>query len=368
MKKHFIILLVMAVCSDSISAATFDTPLLERMAGYLSLQRLDTLHEGVTNTYAYRNHPLTIRKNKWGEIEHIGLLLLPQTYREINPSPIYDFIERDLLARMITPDDTEDAFRQKWTKVYFSAGNAETSLRIDTTAQFSYEYVDLRAYKAAWEVGGKKILEMSFPMNYQMLIGGNALEIEDRFIRRLRRYQAHDVIQDITKELPNDGLEFTYTNSYYMSTMVRNDVYYTRDMEEEPWRLVNDTARATRTINNWMIASDSENEIPLEITFDKYGYEVDSLFTNYRTWQQFCMEEGCTPYFGIKNKYNGIYECSVFMVNKTGGYVHLLSINIPEETLKDPGNITATARMYAYIPLYNVRAKLLHNVEYEPIN
>jgi hypothetical protein len=228
--------------------------------------------------------------------------------------------------------------------------------------------VDLRAYKVAWEVGGKKILEMSFPMNYQMLIGGNALELEDRLVRRLRCYQAHDISQGIAKELPNVGLEFTYTNSYYMSTMVRNDVYYTRDMEEEPWRLVNDTARATRTINNWMIASDSENEIPLEITFDKYGYEVDSLFTNYRTWQQFCMEEGCTPYFGIKNKYNGIYECSVFMVNKTGGYVHLLSINIPEDTLKDPGNITATARMYAYIPLYNVRAKLLHNVEYEPIN
>ena len=344
MKKHFIILLVMVVCFDSVSAATFDTPLLERMAGYLSLQGLDTLHEGVTNTYAYRNHPLTIRKNKMGEIEHIGLLLLPQSYRDVNPSPVYDFVERDLLARMITPDDTEDAFRQKWAKVYFSAGNVETSLRIDTTAQFSYEYVDLRAYKAAWEVGGKKILEMSFPMNYQMLIGGNALELEDRLVRRLRCYQAHDISQGISKELPNVGLEFTYTNSYYMSTMVRNDVY-------------SPDIRHIKTVS-----------IPLEITFDKYGYEVDSLFTNYRTWQQFCMEEGCTPYFGIKNKYNGIYECSVFMVNKTGGYVHLLSINIPEETLKDPGNITATARMYAYIPLYNVRAKLLHNVEYEPIN
>ena len=116
-----------------------------------------------------------------------------------------------------------------------------------------------------------------------------------------------------------------------------------------------------------MVAPDSDNDLPLEIGLDKYGYEIDSLKTTYRAWQQFCMAEGCQPYYGLKSKRNGVYEGSVFMVNRTGGYVHLLSINIPEEALTDMKSVLATARMYAYIPFYNVSTKLLHNVEYEPI-
>lgn len=368
MLRRYIILLVIASCCNSMWATTFDTPLLERMAGYLSLNHLDTIPVGITNTYKYRGHPLTIRKNQWGEIEHIGLLLFPQGYRELQPLPIYDFIERDLLARLTTPQETEDAFRQKWARVHFNVGNAETALRIDTTTLFNSEYIDLKAYRASWETAGRKILEISFTMNYQMLIGCDALELEDRFARHLVRYQSQNLTSTLSSELPNKGTEYTFTNSYYMSPMVRNDIYYTRDNEREPWKLVNDTTRATKSISNLMVATDCDNEIPLEITLDKYGYEVDSLFTDYRTWQQFCIKEGCTPYYGLKGKSNGIYKSSVFMINKIGGYVHLLSIDIPENVLKDKKNVKATARMYAYIPLYNVKAKLLHNVEYEPVN
>lgn len=367
MHRFYIILMVIAACFCNMSATTFDTPFLERMAGYLSLQQLDSIPVGITNTYKYREHPLTIRKNQWGEIEHIGLLLFPQGYRELQPLPIYDFIERDLLARLTTPHGTEDAFRQKWSRVYFNRGNAETALKIDTTALFNSEYIDLRAYKVSWEVDGKKVLEISFTMNYQMLIGCDALELEDRFARHLARYQSHDVMRCTYKDFPEKGTEFTLTNSYYMSPMVRNDIYYTRKNEKGAWGLVNDTARATKTISNWMVAADSDNEIPLEITLDKYGYEVDSLFTDYRTWQQFCMEEGCTPYYGLKGKSDGMYNSSVFMINKIGGYVHLLSINIPEDALRGNKSVKATARMYAYIPLFNVKAKLLHNIEYEPV-
>lgn len=367
MTKRGIILLVIATCWTSMRAISFDTQRLERLAIYLSLQQLDTLPIGVTNTYSYKQHPLTIRKNQWGEIEHIGLLLFPQAYRKLKPMPIYDFLERYLLARMATPAGTEDAFRLQWARVHFNVGNPATALKIDTTAIFTPEYIDLRAYRVAWKKNGKTVLELSFTMDFQLLIGCDAVELEHRLIRHLSRYQPHSITTSLPDNLPTKGKEYTLTDSYYMSPMVRNDIYYTRKSEKKEWVLVNDAARPTKTINNWMVAPDSDNELTLEIGLDKYGYEVDSLQTTYRAWQHMCIDEGCHPYYGLKAKKEGMYEGSVFMVNQKGGYVHLLSINIPESALKDRSSAKSTARLYAYIPLYNVSAQLIHHVEYEPI-
>lgn len=366
MPKRGIILLMVAACWIGMRATSFDTQRLERLAGYLNLSQLDTLPVGVTNTYYYRQHPLTIRKNQWGEIEHIGLLLFPLTYRQQQPLPVYDFLERYLLARLATPVQTEDAVRMQWDKVHFGVGTAATALQIDTTAIFGYDYVDLHVYRVSWRVDDKKVLELSFTMDYQLMTGCDAVELELRFMRHLSRYLAKAPLA-ASYSLPQKGKEYTQADSYYMSPMVRNDVYYTRQSEKDPWQLVSDAARATKTINNWMVAADSDNELPLEMTVDRYGYEVDSIQTTYRAWQQLCMEEGCQPYYGLKSKKAGVYEGTVFMVNRTGGYVHLLSINIPESVLLDRRSAKSTARLYAYIPLYNVSAQLLHTVEYEPI-
>lgn len=367
MIKRWVVLLVVASCCYSMKATSFDTQRLERLAGYLNLQQLDTLPIGVTNTYSYKQHPLTIRKNQWGEVEHIGLLLFSQAYRQMRPLPVYDFLERYLLARLATLANTEDATKMQWDKVHFNVGTAATALKIDTLTMFGSEYVDLHAYRASWSVNDKKVLELSFDMNYQLMVGCDAVELEHRFMRHLSRYQPHAASSAVASQLPQEGTEYTWQDSYYMSPMVRNDIYYTRKSKKKSWQLVNDASRATKTINNWLVAPDGDNNLPLVLTIDRYGYETDSVQTTYRTWQQLCMDEGCQPYYGLKGKENGVYQGTVFMVNRTGGYVHLLSINIPESALQDDKQVLSTARLYAYIPLYNVSARLLHNVEYKPI-
>lgn len=347
-------------------AASFDTQQLERLAGYLKLQQLDTLPVGITNTYAYRNHPLTIRKNQWGEIEHIGLLLFSQGVRHNQPLPVYDFLERYLLSRMVTPVSSDDAVRMQWDKVHFGVGTPQTALRIDTLTGFGVDYADLHVYRVTWQSGEQKLLEVSFTMDYQLMAGADLVELEQRFMRQLRRNETRQP-SVVVRRLPERGTEYTLSDTYYMSPMVRNDLYFTRRSEQHDWQLVNDTARATRTICNWMVAPDSDKELPLELSIMKYGYEVETLDTNYRAWQQQCIDEGCSPYYGLKCKKDGQYQCSVFMVNRTGGYTHLLSINIPEAALTQNEGVTATAKFYAYIPLHNMSSQLLHNTEYEPV-
>lgn len=351
----------------SAPAATFTTQRLERMAGYLRLEQLDTLPEGTTQHYAYRYHPLNIRKNRWGEIEHIGLLLFPQELRRVTPSPLYDFLERYLLARNATPATSEDAVKMGWDKVHFTTGSAATALKLDTSVVFSEERIDLHVYRVSFYVKDKLMLEMSFDMDYQLLTGCDAVELEHNFIRNLGRYQAIADYPQPAVSLPADGTEYTLTGSYFMSPMVRNDIYYTRSSARQPWQLVSDAARPTKTLSNMMLAPGGNNQIPLVLTLDKYGYLTDSVTTDYRALQQFCMDEGCQPFYGLKGKKDDVYQSAVFMVNRKGGYLHLLSIDVPDSVVKGNRNVRGRVRFYAYIPLYNVNDKMLGVQEFEPV-
>lgn len=374
--RTLFLLTCLAVCLQA-AAGSFATQRLDRLAGYLSLQQLDGLPQGITGTYAYRQHPLVVRKNQWGEVEHIGLLLFAQAMRQANPSPIYDFLERYLLARMVTPASSEDGTKMQWDDVHFVVGTPQTALAIDTLTAFAEERVDLRVYRVTWSAtDGRPLLTVSFKMDYQLLTGCDAVELEHNFIRSLRRYQptaAKPVASGPTaavpppSALPSTGTEHTLVGSYFISPMVRNDLYFTRDKEQQPWTLVSGKARATKTIANWMLSAEADNELPMDLAVDKYGYLVDSLKTTYRAWQQLCMGEGCQPFYGLKGKQGATYQGSVFMVNRRGGYMHLLSVNIPDALFADGKAARMTARFYAYIPLYNVSGEMLKIQDFEPI-
>ena len=56
------------------------------------------------------------------------------------------------------------------------------------------------------------------------------------------------------------------------------------------------------------------------------------------------------------------------MVNETGGYLHLLSIDVPTKTIMYPEKYYAQARLYCYIPLHNISENVLNTGEFKKIN
>ena len=364
-----IIYILLWFSSSVLQAVLYDTQQLEKLAGMLNLRGLDSLPVGVSNDYTYSNHPLTVRKNEWGEIEHIGLLLFSRSLRESSPSLVYDFLERYLLLRLAVPANAEERVKLQGDHFSFSVGFLEVVLQIDTTTAFTEECIDLRSYRTAWLRGTNKLLEVTFDMDCQLMWGCDAVELENRMMRHLARFRPDGSGGRYADSpaLPVSGLEYTLSDSYYMSPMIRDDVYYTRREESQPWELVNSRKRPVQTIANWMVARDSENELPLRLVVDRYGYQADSLQMNYRAWQQWCVQEGCTPYFGVKAKRDDAYLGTVFMVNRRGGYLHLLRIDIPVSALTDMKSAVAAARCYAYIPLHNVDALLIRSSEYIPV-
>ncbi|MGN1264136.1 MAG: hypothetical protein ACI4TW_08855 [Prevotella sp.] len=358
---------MLALNVSETKAVSFANDRLKELAGYAGLQGLDALRPGVCNTYTYKQHPLTIRVNKWNEVEHIGLLLFPQQLRSINPMPLYDFLERYLLALQVTPKDSEYGTKISWDNVHFATGNALTSLQIDTTAEFSENHVDLHVYKVAWSKGGKKLLEISFPMDWQLLSGCNTIELEQNIFRNLRRYAAGKCPQT-SREYPKDQTAYTQSGNYFVSPMVRNDLYFSRPDTKSEWELTCSRQKPTQTLTNMMLSLEAKSNLTIDILLDKYGLRTERATIDYRTWLQYCIDEGCQPYFGLKGKKSEAYSGSVFMVNRLGGYVHLLSIDVPDEALDGKTPAKATARLYCYIPLHNVSDKVLNTNEFEPIN
>lgn len=367
LRRFFIMLsMVLAVGVNDTRAAVFASEKLERLAAYAGLQGLESLSPGVHNGYRYRQHPVTVRVNRWNEIEHIGLHLFTGELREINPLPVYDFLERYLLAVNAVPANTEYGMKMSLEKIHFAVGSARTALSIDTTAAFSESHVDLHVYKASWAVAGKTVLEMSFQMDYQLMTGLNAIELEQSLFRNLRRYTPRQHAGN-PAALPAEGTDYTLRGNYFVSHAIRNDLYYRRRSERDGWALVSGRQAGTRALSNMMLLPDAGNGLTVKLKLDKYGLRTDSATVRYGAFWQLCADEGCTPYFGLKSKAGDTYRCTVFMVNRIGGYLHLLSVDIPDKALDNPAGYVAGARIYCYIPLHNVSDKILNVTEFEPI-
>jgi len=367
MRRILSILTGLLLAGSSLAGTTgFAKQRLREMSQYLHLAQLDTLHIGENGGYSYRGRPLVVRINEWEEVEHIGLKLFDSSLRQLYPSPVYDFLERHLLERMAVPVNSESGIRLFWEKVFFNVGSPETALRLDSTATFTDNHLDLKLYRVAWAVNGEVVLEMSFDMDWQLISGCNEIELEQIFIRSLSRVKEckHSWPRPMT--FPGEGDEFVSNGSFFITPLVENNLYYTKESGE--WKLVRSSEHITQSVSNIALTGDMDEATALHLSIDRYGYKRDTLTTAYWKFMQFCIDEGCVPYFGIKerDRKSEAYSGTLFLVNHRGGYLHMLSMNIPLSIVDEPLSDAIKGRLYTYIPLFNVSDKFINPQNYKP--
>ena len=336
----------------SVCAANFATKRLQSIAQCLSLPGIEQLNNQTSYDYQYRGKKLVVRANRYGEIDHIGLALFPKELVELSPSPVYDFLERDLLERQLPNLDGEIRHKLSSEHLTFVVGNANTPSTFKGNELFSEERVDLKRYRVTWTRGGRELLKISFDMDIEMLTGCNAIELEQQFLRRLKRHQEIATASDIDI-FPESGNAYVAKGDSFLIGEMRNDLYFERDAQG--WSLSSKADVPSKTVPNMMLSTQFKGNPTLELTIDKYGYETDKAVVPYKNLLNMTIEDGCTPYFGIKErKADGSYTGTVMLVNRSGGYVHMLSVVIPAATIANEGNGTISGRLYVYIPMHNV--------------
>lgn len=347
-KVAIIVLLLMDIMS--VSAANFATKRLQNIAQCLALSGLEQLDNQTSYDYRYRQQKLVVRANRYGEIEHIGLALFPEDL--VRQSPVYDFLERDLLERQLPNLDGELQHKLKNEHLTFVTGSVNSVLSFNGSEQFAEERIDLKQYRVTWTREGREVLKISFDMDIEMLSGCNAIELEEQFLRRLKRHRPV-VSPDEIASFPSFGDTFVVRGDSFLIREMRNDLYFERN--DSGWHLCDNPEATSKMLPNLMLSTQFEANPVLDLTMDQYGYGTEKATVSYKNLFDMAIEDGCTPYFGIKERReDGSYTGVLMLVNRRGGYAHMLSAAIPAKTISNRGAGSLSGRLYVYIPLHNV--------------
>lgn len=358
-----IILLITSVCSPLWGATGFSTVRLQAMASLLSL-RVDTLSSGEHTHFFYKSHPLTVRVNGWGEVEHIGLKLFNTNIKETKLSKVYDFLERHLLEMNLYKGTDQD-IRLKLEHVEFKTGKPETAFLLDGTETFRVTYEIYREYHVEWLKGEKSLLSIRFDMDYQLLSGCDITELEQNYLKEIQRFHVDNTTFVLPDSFPKEGDYYIKEGSSFISDLIRNDLYFHRTNNE--WELISGSSTPQKSIANILLTGWENGDYNLTFTLDMYGYKEKQDTVRFIDWHQLCIEEGCTPYFGIKGKTDSIYTGTLFMVNERYGFVHMLSVSFPISTLNESKGYII-GRLLAYIPLHNVTDSFFNNSDYKNVD
>ena len=354
MKKTILVILLLSLVGIMpANAISFSTSRLESIAKSLRLNSLDTLTIGSHYHYKYQGHDLNVRVNQYGEVEHIGLLLFPQGCRTEQTMVLYDFLERTLLERLMPNLDGGLKFKLQNENLLFLRGSARTAMHLDTTAinGFSFNRIDFKNYEVCWKKGENELLKIQFGMDYQTLSGCDAIELDARFMQRLKRFKPHDYKKK-TWAFPEHSDVYVAAGDTFLIREFRNDLYYERTNGE--WHLADSTSTQGKILRNMMLSLESDAQSLLTVSLDQHSDVKDVLTLPYKYWLQMCLDEGCTPFFGIKRKGLDKYEGTVLMTHPGAGYVHLMSVEIPVSTLENGGNGPIRGYLFVYIPMHNV--------------
>lgn len=361
-KIHCLIfLLITFVYSPLWGTTNFTTARLKVMASLLSLSGIDTLSSGEHTHFLYKSHPFTIRVNGWGEVEHIGLKLFNTNMKETKLSKVYDFLERHLLE-MDLYKGTDQDIRLNLEHVEFETGKPETAFLLDGTETFRISYETYQKYHVEWLKGEKSLLSIRFNMDYQLLTGCDIVELEQNYLKEIRRFHVNNTTSALHISFPKEGEYFIKEEGSFITDVIRNDLYFRKTGNE--WKLVSDPSTPSKSIANILLSGWEKGDYNLAFTLDMYGYREEEDTVRLNDWHQLCVQEGCTPYFGIKSKTDSIYTGTLFMVNKHYGFLHMLSVSFPVSTLKE-GKGCIMGRLYAYIKLHNVTDSFFNNSNYK---
>ena len=352
-KRMVSVSIFLLICNPTTWAAKgFATHRLQQLAVLLPGVPFDGLSQGVHNDYTHLGHPLTVRVNAWDEVEHIGYHIFDSLVLRFQPQLVCDFVERYLLELDFgNPSDRN--LRMGIDKVVVERGSMENIHNLLATDRLEVSKVEMRRYRVAWHRESQCLLSLVFDMDYQLLSGCNAIELEYNYLRNLGRlpdeipWQQDDIIADSTNEYA------VVAGGHYLSEAIRGDRYYQQDSVGD-WHLVCNQDKPYWSAANLLLTPiNIIGDYQLEGQLDMYGYRDTTFNVNIYRWVAQTLSEGCQMYFGVKSRTPKTIRGTVFCPNSSAGYCHMLSVEVPISAFDDKQGVIK-GRLFTYVPLHNI--------------
>lgn len=335
-QRLFYVIMCLSVSLLSMGQASYRTAELKRLATVLSLNETVIATDG-NHFLTIADKPIVVRVID-GVVCHIGIRLFSEEMRSLDKSPIFDFLERYFLLLSYPPKSVTAITMVRDDQFRFLQGSLATVSMLQLTDGFSYSF-DQNQYIAVWTRNGSALLEVAFPVEYELISGENKMESEDNIMADIRKTK---IVLDKVNEKNNPS-------GFYLVPELSSRLYFKKG------QLIVNGLRQEQSAANLMLTTAVEGDYHLAITQVSYGFKKTTAKVQLAQWISFCKSNGCLLYFGIDHiDQNGTVCGVVLAVNQTENYNHVMTVRVPM-SLYDQRKGTIEAWLYPYIPTHNVR-------------
>ncbi len=352
MKRQFILIICVVLSVCSLNAQEYTSSHLQKAAKKLDIgEKLSKVAK--SDTLLVQGQRIIIRKDTLGRVEHIGIPLFNAFIRSLQPSPIHDYLEFAALDKKFHVSENT----LQLNKLTFSKGNWETLYQLGDTINCSINNLADKTYVVQWNKNGELILEVSFPVDYELLANSSRREIETRFIKDLRAFKAKasKPVQTVdSTQLKKYAIEGVFVNEghNYVINAITSNTYYIYNNGK--YRLLYDNTHKAESMSNILLAPESLPDANITVIFSMSTYREETVDISYRQLYDFCVSNGCEPYFGYEGVANDMASGTLIMHNKKSGYNHIFYIQCPVQEL-GKSSAKMKGRGYIYTPSSNVR-------------
>ena len=353
-RHHFraVVLVVLMLCAELAMAVTFRSQELKGLAG-----RIGVTTSGLTDGYNYvqvGGRRVYVRVSD-GRVDNIGYDLFSDFMRrESGQRVLTDFLERYFLLLNYPPIDHSVKHMLRDDRFKFVYGSLATVATLHPGDGFGYS-TDDKKYVATWTRDGQELLTVTFPMEYQLLMGVSKSEAEDGFeyelTRQLPAVRQQKEPDAATLTPATQPFYYTHEGGWYLRKTINASTYYCRKSDQR-YQLVNDVSHPAETAANLMLSGTMAGDYQLDVTQVLYGFKNKQFSVPLKQWIAMCEATGCTLYFGIESVDYDEVCASVFAVNEQEYYNHVMSVTIPL-TVIDNRQGTIKARLHTYVPMHN---------------
>lgn len=274
-----------------------------------------------------------------------------------------NFLQRyfQLLSMPDSEEKSDRIRRIKEDGFKYSKGNDQSFMAIPEDADFSIDF-NKGVYSAIWDSKGNTLVACTFPAKVGLMKIENKKGLELLMIEKFRNHCSSGNLTTLptakeneVSKLPYSDFYVKYGTSFISSELSNKTLFIISEANNSTYEMVNDAGKyPIETISNIMLTGYSKVDIDIDLKIKQYGYGSTDVSTHLSDLYDILAEEGCEPFWGLKETSGDTVKGLYLWKNDMGGYCHVISIEIPMAALSSKSK--AKAILQCYVRLDNLKS------------
>lgn len=293
-----------------------------------------------------------------GKAEGGRFHLFSEEVKNAYPSVVYDFLETylyrlDSLHRK--GGDIPSSMMKD--KVLFLKGESSVACHITPQTSFTITKMEDKIFNAVWKDSTGVILDMVFPANYELILGAPKNKIERTMEKQLKAMPSAFIPDSLktheVKMLADSVFQSDPVTIYEVESISDATYYSYRDsVTLQPIFDFKRNWYSSVNLMQGLIADIGDYRLYIEQSV--YPFDVLKYTVNLSQWLNYCREMCASVYIGLEEEREDGLMILLLAQSNDLGFKHMLSMILPWNFVEKRDAILK-ARLYAYIPTYNVK-------------